>query len=160
MATEAAAPVVTVVPDRPEVVASDRPEVVVDVAPKREFFDRAELCEATGITQAQLADLESFGLVVARVSAGTASYSAGDVDIVAAAAGFMARGIDARHLRTYRQAAEREIGLYEQRIMPMLRQRNPHARVEATTLLGDLVDLGAVLRSALVASMARHHLEP
>ncbi len=152
VATEAAAPVVAVEPDRPE--------VVVDATPKREFFERAELCEATGITMAQLADLESFGLIVARVSAGTPSYSAGDVDIVVAAAGFMARGIDARHLRTYRQAAEREIGLYEQRIMPLLRQRNPHARVEATTLLGDLVDLGAVLRSALVASMARHHLEP
>lgn len=152
VATEAAAPVAAVEPDGPEVVDV--------VAPKREFFDGAELCEATGITLAQLADLESFGLVVARVSAGTASYSAGDVDIAIAAAGFMSRGIDARHLRSYRQAAEREIGLYEQRIMPLLRQRNPHARVEANTLLGDLVDLGGVLRSALVASLARHHLEP
>jgi hypothetical protein len=81
------------------------------------------------------------------------------VQIVRVAAGLLARGIDARHLRGWRQSAEREVGLFEQRIMPLLRQRNPQARVEATVLLEELTELGAELRAALVASLVRPHLE-
>jgi hypothetical protein len=124
-----------------------------------EVYDRAELCAAAGVTDAQLSDLESFGLVVARASGGTTTYSDGDVHVVRVAAGLLARGIDARHLRGWRQSAEREVGLFEQRIMPLLRQRNPQARVEATVLLEELTELGAELRAALVASLVRPHLE-
>ena len=49
------------------------------------------------------------------------------VEIAAAAGGFLRAGVDARHLRAWRTSAEREAGLYEQLILPMLRQRNPQA---------------------------------
>ena len=50
------------------------------------------------------------------------------VEIAAAAGGFLRAGVDARHLRAWRTSAEREAGLYEQLILPLLRQRNPQAR--------------------------------
>lgn len=127
--------------------------------PQVEVYDRGELCAVAGITSAQLAELESFGLVVARESGGSTTYTGSDAAIVRVAAGFLARGIDARHLRGWRQSAEREVGLFEQRIMPLLRQRNPHARVEATKLLEELTELGSELRAALVASLVRPHLD-
>ncbi|MEK7423430.1 MAG: MerR family transcriptional regulator [Actinomycetota bacterium] len=127
--------------------------------PQVEVYDRGELCAVAGITSAQLAELESFGLVVAKESGGSTTYTGSDAAIVRVAAGFLARGIDARHLRGWRQSAEREVGLFEQRIMPLLRQRNPHARVEATTLLEELTELGSELRAALVASLVRPHLD-
>jgi hypothetical protein len=71
----------------------------------------------------------------------------------------LALGIDARHLRGWRQSAERESALYEQRIMPLLRQRNPQSRQAALDTLTELADLGGQLRSALVDSLLRHHYD-
>jgi hypothetical protein len=49
--------------------------------------------------------------------------------------------------------------LFEQRILPMLRQRNPQARHDAVQLVGELADLGAELRQALLVVMLRHLLD-
>ena len=124
-----------------------------------DVYDRSEICSMAGVTQTQLADLESFGLVTGRGTGSTTTFTESDLAIVRAAAGFLSRGIDARHLRAWRQSAEREAGLFEQRILPLLRQRNPQARQEAVQLLGELADLGAELRAALIVSMLRHHLD-
>jgi DNA-binding transcriptional MerR regulator len=125
----------------------------------REVYERVELCALAGLTSSQLTDLESFGLITGRGSAGSATYTDSDLAIARAAAGFLARGIDARHLRGWRQSAEREAGLFEQRILPMLRQRNPQARHDAVQLLGELADLGAELRQAMIVASLRHHLD-
>ena len=100
----------------------------------------------------------NFGSHIA-ISAGL-DHAEGDVAIVRAAAGFLARGIDPRHLRGWRQSAEREASLFEQRILPLLRQRNPQARQDAVTLLHELADLGSELRAAIIASALRQHLDP
>jgi hypothetical protein len=124
-----------------------------------EVLSRAELCYSAAVTSAQLDQLESYGLVTPRGSGANATYTSGDLAIVQAAAGFLSRGIDARHLRGWRQSAEREAGLFEQRILPLLRQRNPQARHDAVQLVTELADLGAELRQALLVVMLRHHLD-
>ena len=120
---------------------------------------RNELCSLAGITAQQLSELESYGIVTGRGSGSNATYTDADLSIVKAAAGFLARGIDTRHLRGWKQAAEREVGLFEQRIMPLLRQRNPQARADALQLLDELASLGADLRASLVASMLEARLD-
>ncbi|MCB9393896.1 MAG: hypothetical protein H6514_09550 [Acidimicrobiaceae bacterium] len=132
---------------------------LVAAAGPSDVFDRAEVCAASGITQTQLQDLETYGLVTGRGTGSSTTFTESDLSIVKAAAGFLERGIDARHLRSWRQSAEREAGLFEQRILPLLRQRNPQARQDAVALLGELADLGAELRAALVVAMLRHHLD-
>ena len=112
-----------------------------------------------GVSAAQLTELESFGLVSGRGSGADTSYSEQELAIVQAAAGFLSRGIDVRHLRTWKQAAERETALFEQRVLPLLRQRNPQARHDAQGLLQELADLGGQLRSAMVAAALRQHLD-
>ena len=59
-------------------------------------------------------------------------------------------GIDVRHLRAWKMSADREVDLFEQRILPLMRQRNPGAREEATEMLEEFVLLGAQLREALM----------
>ena len=51
-------------------------------------------------------------------------------------------GVEGRHLRAWRQAAEREASLFEQMILPLLRQRNPQARQQAVATLTTLSALG------------------
>ncbi len=72
---------------------------------------------------------------------------------------FLAAGFDARHLRGWKVAADREAGLFEQMIQPLLRQRNPAARAQAREQLSEMEQFGSQLRSALMRSTMRHHFE-
>jgi len=118
-----------------------------------------ELAASCGLETGDLKDLERFGLIAGRTVGGTAYY---DDDALAAAhvaAGFMKFGVEARHLRMYKTAAEREAGFFEQVVMPMLKQRNPEARRQASETLGELARLGQQLRSAMLRNALRDYLE-
>jgi DNA-binding transcriptional MerR regulator len=117
-----------------------------------------ELCAMAGMTPEELADLQDYGVVARRGGSGDL-YGDDAVEIAAAAVGFLRAGVDARHLRAFRTSVDREAGLYEQLILPSLRQRNPQARAQAATRLQELEGLGARLRAALMRSALRRHLE-
>ena len=126
---------------------------------RHDSFSGGDLCLLAGLTGLQLAELESYGLLAGKGSGEAAIYTASDLAIAQAAAGFMQLGVEARHLRAWRQAAEREASLFEQMILPLLRQRNPQARQQAVSTLTTLTALGADLRSAIVHSALSHYLE-
>jgi DNA-binding transcriptional MerR regulator len=122
-------------------------------------FAAADLCHLAGLTESQLAELESYGLLNGKGSGAATMYTACDLAIAQAAAGFMEHGVGGRHLKAWRQAAEREASLFEQMILPLLRQRNPQARQQAVDTLSSLTALGGELRSAIVHSALSHHLD-
>lgn len=121
------------------------------------LVNREELCTMASLTKDQLAQLEDYGVLPKRSSGDL--YGEDAVEIASAAGGFLRAGVDARHLRVWRTSVEREAGLYEQLILPMLRQRNPQARAEAATRLGELDALGTRLRSAMMRAALRQYLE-
>jgi DNA-binding transcriptional MerR regulator len=90
--------------------------------------DLAGLCEASGIDADFARRLEEFGLLAPRAEGGQKLFGETDVEI-AAACGKLARfGVDARHLKTFRSAADRTAGLVETVVAPALRSRNPERR--------------------------------
>lgn len=109
-----------------------------------------ELSGASGLTAEQLAELEKFGFLAGRPVAGVVYYDEEALIVARLAAGFRRHGIEARHLRAYSNAADREAGLFEQVVTPLLKQRNPQSRRQAVETLGELSDMGAQLRAALV----------
>jgi hypothetical protein len=138
--------------------ARNRGSSPLDVGPTSVSLTRAELCSASGLDEAEIKDLESYGLLEGR-SVGADVYYDGDALVVAQkASGFIARGIEPRHLRMFKVAAEREAGFLEQVVMPMLKQRNPDARQEALEILAELSALGQSLRAALLRHSLRDHL--
>jgi DNA-binding transcriptional MerR regulator len=100
-----------------------------------EELDLDELCERAGITADRARELEDFGLLEPRVEEGQRLYAESDVDIAAACEALARFGIDARNLRAFRTAADRESGLLQTVIAPALRSRNAERRRAA---LGDL----------------------
>jgi DNA-binding transcriptional MerR regulator len=123
------------------------------------LLERAELCTMVGITDAELAELESFGIVSPRPNTTPPLYGDDAIEIARPACEFLRSGVDARHLRAWRTSAEREASLYEQLVTPRYRQRNPEARADALAQLRRLDVLGGALRAALTRQALRHHFE-
>jgi DNA-binding transcriptional MerR regulator len=119
-------------------------------------LSRDELLTAAGLDADQLEQLEQYGLLAAR---GKGGHYDGDALVVARTVGEMARfGIEPRHLRAYRTAADREIGLFEQVVTPLIRQRNPEARARAEEAVRELAALSVRLHAALVKAGLRAEL--
>jgi DNA-binding transcriptional MerR regulator len=139
--------------------SADRPRTRGDapgLGDEIESFSAEELAEACGGTVAMVTDLQQYGLITPRaVVGGTAYFDASALDVAKAAAGFSRHGVEARHLRAWRNAADREAGIFEQVIVPLLRQRNPEARRQAAATLAELAAFGADLRQALVDQALR-----
>lgn len=112
----------------------------------------AELCAETGLDEYEIVGLVEFGILRQRSVAGLSVFDEHNVEIAKAATGMLALGIEPRHLKQFRNAAEREMGLLEQMLTPMLRQRNPEASEKAAQLADDLVAHGDQLRSAILAA--------
>ena len=119
-------------------------------------LSRDELLAEAGLEPEQLDQLEQFGLLARRGKGG--SYD-GDALAIATTVAEMARfGIEPRHLRAYRTAADREIGLFEQVVTPLVRQRNPEARGRADEAVRELAALSVRLHAALVRAGLRAEL--
>jgi DNA-binding transcriptional MerR regulator len=119
---------------------------------------RDELAAAAGLDDAQLAELESFGLVQPlRASADRALFGEESLAIARVAASFMRFGIEPRHLRMYRAFVDREVTLFDQVLLPYRRQRNPEAQAKADELHRELAGLGRRLRAALLQQVLRQH---
>lgn len=108
--------------------ASDRPRVLravpADGLPTAEDFaeqpirrmTREELLETSGVDASVLADLEMYGLI----RPGEAGlYDTVSAQIATTAKALAVFGIEPRHLRGFRAAADREVGLVEQIVAPM-----------------------------------------
>ena len=95
---------------------------------KDEEIELVELCERGGVSPGLARELEEYGLLESRVESGERLYRQGEVDIAAACAKLAQFGIDARHLRSFRSASEREVGLLAAVAAPALRSRSPERR--------------------------------
>ncbi len=116
-----------------------------------------ELCAMAGLTRQQLEDLQSYGVVTSQANRPESLFDEDAVEIATVSKLLLDAGLEPRHLRGWRVNADREVGLMEQLIQPLLRQRNPEARAQAMQQLGELEQVGGRLRAAMVRSALRPH---
>jgi len=138
-------------------VNADAPSLL-DTGATGVSLTRDEVLGATGLSASDLADLERFGLVESHTLGNTSYYDDDAVMVARLGATFMGHGVEARHLRMYKVSAEREAGVFEQLVMPLLKQRNPASRAQATERLDELAVLGGRLRAAMLRQALREHL--
>jgi hypothetical protein len=109
-------------------------------------LSREELLKASSLEDGQLVELESYGLITIR-----GRHYDGDALAVAKAVAEMAGfGIEPRHLRSFKSAADREIGLIEQVITPFTRQKSSEAKARAEEVQKEIASLSVRLHAALV----------
>ncbi|GAA4167809.1 MerR family transcriptional regulator [Phytohabitans flavus] len=122
--------------------------VAVGPAPEGDSrLSREQLVERSGLDETTLTEIERLGLLTP-IAPGR--YDADGLAIAKAVAGLAAFGIEPRHLRAFRSAADREVGLFTQLLAPLARQNDPAARARADHTADDLVRLSQQLHAALV----------
>ena len=109
---------------------------------------RRQLLDAAEISEAELTELEDYGLI-RRVGR---QYGGDALAVARALAALRQYGVQARHLRAVKAAADREANLVEQVIAPQLRQRGPGARDAAARTAWQIADLTLRLHATLVGS--------
>jgi DNA-binding transcriptional MerR regulator len=118
-------------------------------------LSRQELIDAAGIEPDELGQIEGFGLVAPRAG----GHYDGDALIIVKTIAAMSRfGLEPRHLRSFRTTAERELGLVEQVVAPLVRQRGPEARGRADEVARELASLSVRLHATLVRAGLRPQL--
>ncbi|AWW40707.1 MerR family transcriptional regulator [Streptomyces cadmiisoli] len=108
---------------------------------------RAQLLADAGIGDQELVEWESYGLITP-LSDGV--YDAETVTVASLIAELGRFGIEPRHLRVMKAAADREAGLVEQVVAPLMRHRNPQTRTHAQARAQELAGLTVKLHAALV----------
>lgn len=140
------------------IIALVKPAITAD-ANSASSYNRREIIQAASINEKTLAELERYSILRSRRVGETDLYDEIDLEILIVCAKFLSLGIDARHLKAWQLAANHEVSLFETRIVPLMRQRNPAARQEALAMFSELIDQGGRLRAALIAAQARDHIE-
>lgn len=135
------------------------PEEDVVAAPTDVQMTAQELAGATGVDAAVVEELESFGLISSRSVDGGAYFDGDDLVVVRIVKEFFKYGVEPRHLTMYRHFADREASFFQAIILPVLRQRNPEARREASESLAELSSVSRRLKQALLRAALRQYLE-
>jgi DNA-binding transcriptional MerR regulator len=110
-------------------------------------MSREELTREAGATPMLVQDAFS-----ASVLAPAEAYGEDSLVVLKALVELQRSGIEPRHLRGFRQAAERELGLIESALMPVARRRDPSSRAKAAELAVEIAGQLEVVRSSLIRS--------
>jgi DNA-binding transcriptional MerR regulator len=116
------------------------PRITTDVQ-----LDRTGLSEASGLSDDELQGLEDFGLIAAGDF-----YDGNDLAVAKAARRLLDYGLEPRHLRMYRQWADREASFFEQIVAPMARRKDPSSQMKAAQSSQDLIGLSQQIRDAML----------
>ncbi|WP_405878292.1 MerR family transcriptional regulator [Streptomyces sp. NBC_01136] len=116
-------------------------------APTAARVGRAELLAAAEIGEQELQEWESYGLIAPLPDG---AYDAEAVTVAALVVELGRFGIEPRHLRAMKAAADRDAGLVDQVVAPLRRHRNPQTRAHAEARTKELAGLTVKLHAALV----------
>ncbi|MFJ4541588.1 MerR family transcriptional regulator [Streptomyces tibetensis] len=122
--------------------ASEPPE-----PPTAARVGREELLTAVGVDEQELKEWESYGLLTPLEDG---AYDAAAVTVALLVVELGRFGIEPRHLRSMKAAADREAGLVDQVVAPLKRHRNPQTRAHAEARAKELAGLTVKLHAALV----------
>lgn len=140
--------------ETPNPTPVDPPPPVLAVAPTRApknpiHITRRELLRLSGLSEPVLAELERHALVSPR--RGTVYYGRDALTVAVVARKLAPYGMDARHLRLIKQAAEREAALVDQAVAPHTRRATGSRQA-----LSELMQLVLHAHAALLRSSIRH----
>ncbi|MBA2560746.1 MAG: MerR family transcriptional regulator [Propionibacteriales bacterium] len=107
-----------------------------------------ELAANSGLSRARLDELLSFKIV--QMLPGTEYFDVDALVVATTVARLAEYGLEPRHVRVFKSAADREVGLIEQVLNPLARQKDPGSDTRAADVAVELEALSLRLHAALV----------
>ena len=120
------------------------------VGPSSTSLTAQELADRVGVDVSVVAELEGYSLIESRRIGPESYFEPSAIAVAEACRRFLDHGMEVRHLRMYKIAAEREAGVFEQLVMPLLKQRNPAAKARAVEMVRSLAEVGEAMHAALL----------
>jgi DNA-binding transcriptional MerR regulator len=114
---------------------------------------RRELLAESGLDEEQLSELEAYGLIASRGASTT--YEVEALTVARIVAELSSYGFQARHLRPVKAAVDREVGLLEQVLTPLLRQPTREGKARAEQHARGYAALSVRLHVALLEASLR-----
>jgi DNA-binding transcriptional MerR regulator len=111
-------------------------------------LSRKELLKVAEVSEELLVELEQYGLITA--TRGTGHYDTDALVIARTARELADFGFEPRHLRAFKTAADREVGLVEQVVAPLKRGRDAAAQARAEETVSEIAALSVRLHATLV----------
>ena len=111
-------------------------------------LSRRELIKIAEISEELLDQLEQYALITPR--AGTGHYDTDALVIARTARELADFGFEPRHLRAFKTAADREVGLVEQVVAPHKSSRDTAAKARAEEAVSEIAALSVRLHATLV----------
>ena len=115
--------------------------------PSDRRLSRDELVKEAGATPMLMGDAVTASLIVA-----AEHYGDDELSVLKALVELQRSGIEPRHLRGFRAAAERELGLIESALIPVARRKDASSRAKALELAREIAGQLEVVRSNLIRS--------
>ncbi|MDP9028460.1 MAG: MerR family transcriptional regulator [Actinomycetota bacterium] len=115
--------------------------------PSDRRLSRDELIKEAGATPMLLGDAVTASLIVA-----AEHYGDDELSVLKALVELQRSGIEPRHLRGFRAAAERELGLIESALIPVARRKDSSSRAKALDMAREIAGQLEVVRSNLIRS--------
>ncbi|MEZ5341613.1 MAG: hypothetical protein R2706_09205 [Acidimicrobiales bacterium] len=116
---------------------------------------RDELIEESGCSSSLINEMERHGLIAGKAVGSSTLYDGDALALAHIVKKFAAHGLDPRHLRSFRLAAEREVGLFAQIVGPQFHRKAPEARQQSIDDLHELGDLAGSMRAILLGRLLR-----
>lgn len=116
-------------------------------------LSRRELIKIAEISEDLLVQLEQFALISPRP--GTGHYDTDALVVAQTARELAGFGFEPRHLRAYKTAADREVGMVEQVVAPLQRGRDAAAQARMEEAVSEIAALSVRLHATLVKSGLR-----
>ncbi len=132
-------------------------EPVSTTNPVARRLTRDDVQAQLGIDASLMAAIEASGIVKTMTMGDLVLYHPRDLDVLRAAVELINLGIEARHLKGWRLAAERELDVFEQLLSPKVRREAKHGA--AQSLIDTLVDVGGRLRTGILRNRLHGHDE-
>jgi DNA-binding transcriptional MerR regulator len=118
-----------------------------------------ELARAAGVSADLVAQLVSEGVLEPLAGEEGPEFGDDDANIARAARRLIGHGLEPRHLRSLRLAANRETDLLAQVVGTLLRHRSPDNRRHAAEILADGAQAARDLQDAMVRTQLRKLIE-
>jgi DNA-binding transcriptional MerR regulator len=115
--------------------------------PSDRRLSRDELVKEAGATPMLLGDAVTASLIVP-----AEHYGDDELSVLKALVELQRSGIEPRHLRGFRAAAERELGLIESALIPVARRKDASSRAKALDMAREIAGQLEVVRSNLIRS--------